>query len=201
MQQYIRAYAFAPTAYVPLDLVRISSHQPVTPSHCCPVIVVCNSATETNLIVLTAQTDTWPGKPVCTTPVEKPSKERCHKSLSLPWTASYHEEQENRSHTPVHSACDDGHCPAGYRAMPGGFCSGRTMEVNVNVRKPRSASELLWYFGSLFLAPSAISSHRRAPIGATAVATVRLAPAVLGPFGGFGRQAGKSPASASCGSA
>jgi hypothetical protein len=84
MQQYIRAYAFAPTAYVPLDLVRISSHQPVTPSHCCPVIVVCNSATETNLIVLTAQTDTWPGKPVCTTPVEKPSKERCHKSYPCP---------------------------------------------------------------------------------------------------------------------
>ena len=68
----------------PLDLVRISSHQPVTPSHCCPVIVVCNSATETYLIVLTTQTDTWPGKPVCATPVEKPSKERCHSPYPCP---------------------------------------------------------------------------------------------------------------------
>ena len=41
------------------------------------------------------------------------------------------------------------------------------------------------------------------PIRATAVATVTLAPAVLRPLhpGCFGRQAGKSPASASCGSA
>jgi hypothetical protein len=68
----------------PLDVVRISSHQPVTPSHCCPVILVRGSATETNLIMLTTKTDTWPGKPVCATPVEKPSKERCHSPYPCP---------------------------------------------------------------------------------------------------------------------
>src|SRR3979490_2584611 len=121
MQQYIRAYAFVSCPLCPLVLVRISWHRPVTPLHCGPVILVCSSATETSLVVRTTQTDTWPGKLVCATPVEKPFKKRCHKSLSLPWTASYHEKRENRSHTPVHSVRDDGHCPAGYRASRADF--------------------------------------------------------------------------------
>ena len=33
--------------------------------------------------MLTTQADTWPRKSVCAIPVEKPSKERCHKSSSF----------------------------------------------------------------------------------------------------------------------
>ena len=34
--------------------------------------------------MLTTQTDAWPAKPVCATPIEKPSKERCHSPYPCP---------------------------------------------------------------------------------------------------------------------
>ena len=162
MHQYIRAYAFVSCPLCPSDLARISSHQPVTPSHGCPVILVCSAATETNLIVLTTQTDTWPGKPVCATPVENSSKERCHKSLSLSCRASYHEKRENRSYTPVHSVRDDGHCPAGYRA------NRRILRLwdngsQQNCKKAPIGIGAFGYVGSLYwrLAPSLLTGRGR----------------------------------------